>query len=279
VSLVEKARRGTREWVRHAGVGFRLGKVAANPRSRVALAYLGLTAVFRSRGFWRGGPVPVDIVLGGKRYPVRLHTRTELDVLEEVGIDDEYGSTDEIAAKTIVDLGAHVGLATLRLLAKRPGAKAIAVEADPVLIPRLRENLAGLPVEIVHAAIGPDVGERDFYRSDISSWGNSLEKQEWFQDAVKVPTTTLDALLDAQGIEAVDLLKVDIEGAEWELFAADPQARAKAIVGEVHARKGRAPHELVDRLATVMQVRMISDEPWGATFVATRGPGAENKRS
>jgi FkbM family methyltransferase len=271
VSLIEKARRGSREWARHAVVGFRLGKVAANLRSRVVLAYLGLTAVFRSRGFWRGGPMRVEIVLGGRRYPVRLHTRTELDVLEEVGIDDEYGSTDEIPAKTIVDLGAHVGLATLRLLAKRPDARVVAVEADPALIPRLRENLAGLPVEIVHAAIGAGAGERDFYRSDISSWGNSLEKREWFQDAVRVPAITLEALLDAQGIETVDLLKVDIEGAEWDLFAAGPPPRARSIVGEVHAREGRVPHELVDRLSKAMQVRMISDEPWGATFVATAG--------
>jgi FkbM family methyltransferase len=259
------------EWGHYIVLGIRLGALAADPRSRLALAYLGATTILQPYRFWRGRPVRVDVMLGGSRYPVRLQTRTELDVLGEIGLDDEYGLTDRIPATTIVDLGAHVGLATLRLLAAHPGARVVAVEADPALIPRLRENLAGLPVEIVHAAISREVGEREFYRSDISSWGNSLERTLHFQSAVKVPTTTLDALLDSRGIDRVDLLKVDVEGAEWDLFADGPPERAVAIVGEVHARGERAPRDLIDRVGRAMPVRLVSDDPWGATFVA--GPG------
>jgi len=262
------------EWGRYIVLGVRLGKLAADPRSRFALAYLGATTILQPYRFWRGEPVRVAVVLGGRPYAIRLQTRTELDVLGEIGLDDEYGLTDRIPAATIVDLGAHVGLATLRLLAGHPDAKVVAVEADPALIPRLRENLAGLPVEIVHAAVDREEGERDFYRSDISSWGNSLERTLHYQSAVRVPTVTLEGLLDSHGIDRVDLLKIDVEGAEWDLLADGVSERVVAMVGEVHVRGDRDPEELLTRLEKSMRVHHVSADPWGATFVATRGSGA-----
>jgi predicted O-methyltransferase YrrM len=78
---------------------------------------------------------------------VGLETRTELDTLYEIGIEDEYRPAHRIPATTIVDLGASVGLVTLRLLSSHPDATVLAVEADPALLPRLRANVADLPVK------------------------------------------------------------------------------------------------------------------------------------
>lgn len=234
------------------------------------MLYLGATTLFRSNPRLMKRPVRLSLRLGDQTYPVGLKTRTELDILEEVGLEDEYRPADEISAETIVDLGASVGLATLRLLSSHPGVRVVAVEADPVLIPRLRANVAGLPVTVVHAAVAGDSGERRFFRSDIDSWGNSLDNISATQTAVTVPAVSLEDLLDSHGIDRVDLLKLDVEGAEWEMLEGQIDPRVAAIVGEVHARDGKTPEAFVEQLRETMEVETISADPHTATFLARR---------
>jgi FkbM family methyltransferase len=259
-------------WFRYLRLGWRLRPLAADHRSALALLYLGGTTLFRSSPRLMQRPVRLSLRLGDKVYRVALKTRTELDILEEVGLEDEYRLADPIPAETILDLGASVGLATLRLLASHPGAKVVAVEADPVLIPRLRANVAGLPVTVVHAAVAASSGEREFFRSDIDSWGNSLDNTSGTQTAVAVPALSLGDLLDRHQIDRVDLLKLDVEGAEWEIFEAPLDRRIAAIVGEVHGREGKEPGAFLSELAGEMEVETISVDSHQATFVARPRP-------
>lgn len=258
-----------KESVRYLRLGWRLRSLAADRRSAWSLLYLGATTMLRTHPRLLPRPVSLRLRLGGSVYRVGLETRTELDTLFEIGLEDEYKTADAIPARTIVDLGASVGLATLRLLASHPGADVLAVEADPVLIPRLRANVAGLPVKVVLAAVGGEDGERTFYRSDLDSWGNSLDRTETSQEPVTVPARTLASLLDEAGIERVDLLKMDIEGAEWELLRLGVPDAVQAIVGELHGREAE-PQELIEALSQSMKVETVSVEPGRATFVATR---------
>jgi FkbM family methyltransferase len=257
-------------WFRYLKLGWNLRRLTTGRGSGLKMLYLGATTLFRSNPRLMRRPVRLSLRLGSESYRVALKTRTELDILEEVGLEDEYRPADAIPAQTIVDLGASVGLATLRLLASHPGARVIAVEADPVLIPRLRANVAGLPVTVLHAAVGATSGERQFYRSDIDSWGNSLENTSLTQTAVTVPALSLLDLLDSHGVERVDLLKLDVEGAEWEVFDELVDPRVEAIVGEVHGREEKAPDLFVERLARSRNVQTISADSHQATFIATK---------
>jgi FkbM family methyltransferase len=257
-------------WFRYLMLGWELRSLVAVRSSAVKMLYLGATTLFRSNPRLMKNPVRLSLWLGSESYTVALKTRTELDVLREVGLEDEYRPADEIPAMTIVDLGASVGLATLRLLSSHPEAQVIAVEADPVLIPRLRENVSGLPVTVIHAAVGSSSGERQFFRSDIDSWGNSLDHTSEKQTAVSVPAVSLGDLLDSHDLDRVDLLKLDVEGAEWEIFDGLLDPRIKAVIGEVHGRDGKAPEAFFELLSRSMSVETISVDPGQATFVATR---------
>ena len=248
-----------------------LRRLAADRRSRRLLLYLSARALLPSPRLRLRTPIAVNIRLGPRTYPVRLQSRTELSLLHEIGVLGEYAPADEIEARVIVDLGAHIGLATLRLLATHPNARVVAVEADPAMVERLRENVAGLPVTVVHAAICGESGARSFYRSDTSSLASSLEPAVPSQSSIRVPTLSLDDLLDSHEIERVDLLKLDVEGAEWELFEDGVPPRIRSIVGEIHPRGTSAPEEYIERLTkNSMQVRQLSAEEGRATFVATR---------
>lgn len=259
-----------RLWLRYVRLAWRLRPVAVGGRSQFLLLYLGATTLFRSHPRLLRKAVSLQIRFGDVTYRIALKTRTELDTLYEIGIEDEYRPADTIPAEVLIDLGASVGLATLRLLSSHPGARAIAVEADPELIPRLRANVSGLPVTVIHAAVSDSTGERVFYRSDMNSWGNSLEMTGPDKTEVMVPTLSLNDLLDDVGIDRVQLLKLDVEGAEWEIFQNDVSARVDAIIGEVHGRPGRDPDAFIERLARSMRVQTISVEPGRATFLATR---------
>jgi hypothetical protein len=70
----------------------------------------------------------------------------------------------------------------------------------------------------------------------------------------EVPCATLQEVLDRHQLEKVDLLKVDCEGGEYDLFAAasdEALAKVETIALEVHAmgeRTGEAQKALGDRL-------------------------------
>ena len=104
------------------------------------------------------------------------------------------------------------------MLAKQraPNAKIICVEPNPVLLPLLHQNVPD--AEIIEAAIGPKPGTATLYTAPSSHQMSSVYKDSvtLFSAAVEtisVPVVTLDDILPDGPI---DLLKLDIQGAEYD---------------------------------------------------------------
>jgi FkbM family methyltransferase len=124
-----------------------------------------------------------------------------------------------------VDVGAHWGYFSL-LAADRvgPSGRIVAVEADPRIHAILADNFARNHLDravavAVHAAAADRVGSIALAGFDEGqdNWGLSRVVEDSTQAgafAFEVPARPLDDLLDEHGVEAVDLLKMDIEGAE-----------------------------------------------------------------
>ncbi len=127
------------------------------------------------------------------------------------------------------DIGSHVGDRAGSFL--RLGAKVIAVEPQPALGNVLKLMYGRNPkFELVRAAAGSREGEielklntknptvatasDDFIKSADAAPG--WEGQRW-DDKIKVPMTTLDALIDRYGRPA--FVKIDVEGFEDEVLA------------------------------------------------------------
>ena len=117
-------------------------------------------------------------------------------------------------APRILDCGANIGLATLYFKSLYPQARITAFEPDPSLCTVLADNLrrnGALDVEVVNAAVWTETREIEFRcegadSGAIASMGPGL----------RGPTRLVPALRlrDYLEKEAVDLLKIDIEGAE-----------------------------------------------------------------
>ena len=136
----------------------------------------------------------------------------------------------------ILDCGANVGLASLFFSRLYPAARITAFEADPSLFQMLDANLkanGAAAVETRHAAIWTSTGTLTFRcEGGDSGMVDSLPGAVDGASAT-VPSLRLRDLLEA---EPVDLMKLDIEGAEDMVLAdCEPMLhRVKALVMDLH---------------------------------------------
>jgi FkbM family methyltransferase len=125
----------------------------------------------------------------------------------------------------VVDGGANCGSFTDAFLQLHQPEKLVLVEAIPDLAEKLRTRYAGKPgIAVVSAALSDRNGEARFEinRADASSSLLPIDPRNtaWFgrdlavERTVQVSTMTLPALMEKQGLERVDLLKLDLQGAE-----------------------------------------------------------------
>ena len=155
-------------------------------------------------------------------------------------------------APRILDCGANVGLASLYFKRRYPRARITAYEADPSLAAMVEANLAanGAPdAEVVQAALWTSNGQLTF-RCEGSDSG-MIESLPGAIDgrATIVRAQRLRQVLDA---EPIDLLKLDIEGAEDAVLAdCEPVLhRVRAMIMDLHEfdpADRRAP-SVLDRL-------------------------------
>jgi FkbM family methyltransferase len=134
----------------------------------------------------------------------------------------EIGTTEFVKSflrpgMTFVDVGANVGYFTL--LAASVGTRVIAYEPTPAVVTRLRENIelnAFDAVTVVNAAVTDRQGTIGFHESPDDPEANSIFGKGG--DLIEVSAVTLDEDLAGRGIQKVDLLKVDVEGAELSVL-------------------------------------------------------------
>lgn len=189
-----------------------------------------------SRKFFKKLPdVPMRFSYLGKLFTMYLRYPMDIGVLREIYIDDEYVWCPVTLPKVIVDLGAHYGDTALYYHLRFPEATIIAVEPSPENFARLVQNTNKIPNIIpVQAAVGKSDGVIDLYLGE-SSLGHSTQRPEINNKTVSVPLLTLKTLLKNHGFVSADLVKFDIEGAEFAAFSViDPQSLSTSYIGEVH---------------------------------------------
>lgn len=227
-----------------AGAGRMLASV---PSARERLRLVALTA----RAFLRVGsrqpgltgrlvPAPQirEYELRPEAGAPRLRLRSDDLVLMEVyggrPYELDYGPIGEV--HTILDLGANVGLASAFLSARFPGARLVAVEPNPATFELLEENLRRLGAQAVavRAAVVDKPGRYRLEPGRAPSGDQIVRASDGVEPYMEA--MTLNQLLDRHAPEGVDLIKMDVEGAEAALFAQAPEwaERVGAVVAEVH---------------------------------------------
>jgi FkbM family methyltransferase len=117
---------------------------------------------------------------------------------------------------TVIDCGAHIGTFTSDALA-RGAHRVFAIEPDATNLECLRRNfsqeIAASRVILVPKAVWSEETILNFNISDLNSGMNSAVIRTGTRE-IEVPATTIDAIVREHGIDRIDYLKMDIEGAE-----------------------------------------------------------------
>lgn len=191
---------------------------------------------------WDG--LDLDVLIEGER--AMLHVRPnkgDLFILYEVLAREAYAIPasllDPDKVEVIVDCGANIGITALYFARRYPKARIICVEPDPENFEILERNVAGQQsIEPVRAAVVGSSGPVHLTRSR-AAYGNSVQANASPGETVEVSGLTISDICSKKDIERIDLLKVDIEGAEKNVFAAATFLNKVHFVAiELHAPYG-----------------------------------------
>ena len=126
---------------------------------------------------------------------------------------------------TFVDVGAHIGYYSLKAaLLVGPAGHVIAVEPNPDTVHELRDNIQASRASVIRVepvACSDEEGTLELFAAPRANTGQaSLSQANASQRgqavaAYRVRASTLDAIVKEGGVSRVDVVKIDVEGAEF----------------------------------------------------------------
>ena len=194
----------------------------------------------------------------GSAFEVRGGTSDRFSVFE-IAIRRDYFSLANIKlGNVIVDVGANIGVFTV-IASKLVGShgRIVAIEPNSESAKRLERNIALNRlnnVTVYHAAVTGAPGNFTLHtgkKAILSSIFKSVDGQAVGGTAEEGQGLPLADILTREKIDYVDLLKIDCEGGEYEIFDAAPSeiwTKLSQIVMETHRVENRQPTELVAKL-------------------------------
>lgn len=186
----------------------------------------------------RGATVPLR--LPNLAHPLWARTGTaDVATFEEVFVAREYDLPfRDFTPRNIVDLGANIGYASVYFSARWPGANVLSVEPDAQNVQLLEQNTRRWPrIKRLQAAVWSHPARVCVANPNEAS--NAYQMRESSPAAEGgVAAYTVPQLIDTLGCERLDLLKMDVEGAEREILHAAPDwlDRVNVMVIELHDR-------------------------------------------
>lgn len=194
-------------------------------------ALLKSTAAFHVSNFTRRGSdltaenLKLNLKVGKTPRTITVRPKSgDLFILYEVLAFDSYKISgdvvDPLQVRAILDCGANIGLTALYLAERYPNARIFCVEPDPRNFALLKSNTSAEPrITAIQAAIVGKSQGPIYLSQDRPAWGNSISATQSAQDSIAVDSITIGDIMTMHDVPEIDLLKVDIEGAEEGLFA------------------------------------------------------------
>ena len=149
---------------------------------------------------------------------------SDLEAFLQVFVRQEYDGIGALDPNgVILDCGANVGYSSAWLLSRYPSATILAIEPDPRNLTQLRLNLApyGDSIEIVAGGVwSHDCGlvfDTDRFRDGLG-WSTKVREARQGEVA-DVRGFSIPSIMKKYAIKRIALLKMDVEGAESEIFA------------------------------------------------------------
>lgn len=183
------------------------------------------------------------IKLNELKFPIHLRKNTsDILIFHQIFTFKEYGMNLGFVPKFIVDAGANIGLSAVFFTDKFPDATIVAVEPEKSNFDLLRKNTTKYKnIICVKKAISNQSDlSFDVVDKGFGNWGFVTQvKNNGQPEKVvdQVDSLTIDEIFVFYKLECLDLLKIDIEGAEKNLFESNYEnwlPKTKCIIIELH---------------------------------------------
>lgn len=170
------------------------------------------------------------------------YNSSDPNVFSQIFITDEYRPlTDLRDVKSIVDCGAYVGFSSTYFLSRFPEAHVLAVEPDPRNYHLLKQNLSPYRerVTTINAAVwSRRVGLklRSGHPGEETEWVTTVRECRQGEHA-DLQAVDMEKLLQLNNHDEIDILKMDIEGAEAVVFSENFEPwikKVRAFAIELH---------------------------------------------
>lgn len=171
------------------------------------------------------------------KFSLRKGT-TDYETFYQAIVHNQYLFNYPVKAKTIIDGGANIGLASIAFKSIFPDATIIAIEPDKENFEQLNKNVH--PYSNINTLNKGIWNKKSFVRVtdkyNVGKWGMVTEEIK-MKTADSVETITIDEILNLYQFDEIDILKLDIETAEREVFSSGYESwlpKVKIIVIELH---------------------------------------------
>jgi FkbM family methyltransferase len=184
------------------------------------------------------GAEEVEVKWKHRNVTLRKST-TDIHVFKQVCVFNQYqikpGQVENV--ETVVDLGANIGLSALYFKQKYPNATVIAVEPEKKNYDVMVKNVAGLSnVHCLQNAIWSTNRNLGIHETSYGEYG-FVVNDEKDNEIESVKAVTMDDIIANYHLAKIDILKIDIEGSEKELFSGNYTSwlsMVRCIVIELH---------------------------------------------
>jgi FkbM family methyltransferase len=178
-----------------------------------------------------------------------LYSPDDMWTVNEVFCREDYAARDDLGV--VVDIGSNIGISALYFLTRNAYSRCWLYEPVPRNVERLRRNLAGYEdrYTLRQVAVAPAPGASSFGVEESGRYGGiGVDTGQTIEVECLGVNDVLDEVLGSAG--AIDVLKIDTEGSELDLF--------RAIRSDILER--------VETVYLEVERRPVLDVPFHATF-------------
>lgn len=204
----------------------------------LALGVKGVVLFYLSK--LTGWKFIISVKVAGLAHPVRLRIgTTDISTYMQVLVERQYEFDIPIIPRFAIDAGANIGLASIYLSNRYPSLQIVAIEPEESNYLLLCMNIAPYPnIKAIRGALWFQEASMNLVDSGFGNHGFqvSSEKTSISNHTESVPGITVDWVLRESRENIVDLLKIDIEGAEKRVMENSENwiSKVRVIMIELH---------------------------------------------
>ena len=194
---------------------------------------------------------------------VRVNLREDYDtdeiVIREIWEENVYEVDPSRFNKggVVLDIGANIG--SFSLFGAYYGAKVYAIEPEPHNLEALKNNIELNKYEEKIIVCPYGISNYKGVAKISDEGGGATIKDDW-KEGSEIEIMSLDNFFSLYHIEEVDVLKIDVEGAETEILlgaSKDNLQKCKFITMEFDIRSGKDLGSMVQKLSETHHVRTM----------------------